>query len=82
MDFKAMGERASRIEIAHSDLRQVGMQRRSSRSGQVHSIGGFVGTVEYEGKLAEFFPYIEAAGFTGVGRHCAWGNGEVAILKS
>ena len=36
---------------------------------------------EYEGDLAEFVPYLEAGEFTGVGRHCTWGNGQIAILK-
>ncbi len=39
---------------------------------------------EYEGDLAEFLPYLEAAHWTGVGRHCTWGNGQIhtAILNS
>jgi hypothetical protein len=60
-----------------SELRQVTVARRSGRTGQRHGIGGFVGFAEYEGDLAEFVPYLEAAHWTGVGRHCTWGNGEI-----
>jgi hypothetical protein len=53
--------------------------RRSSRTGQVHSLGGVVGEAEYQGELGEFLPYLEAGKWTGVGRHTVWGQGEVAV---
>jgi hypothetical protein len=77
IDFRDIGERASRIRMTRCDIRQVDAERRSSRTGQVHGIGGFVGAAEYEGALAEFLPYLEAASWAGVGRHCVWGNGEI-----
>ncbi len=77
IDFRALAERARLVKTVHSDLRQVAVERRSSRTGQRHSIGGLVGLVEYEGDLAEFLPYLEAARWTGVGRHCTWGNGQI-----
>lgn len=79
IDFRAMGERATAIRTTRCDLRHVAAERRSSRTGKVHSIGGFVGLSEYEGLLAEFLPYIEAAQWTGIGRHCVWGNGELRL---
>jgi len=79
IDFRAMGERAAEIRMTRCDLRQVDAQRRSSRTGQVHGIGGFVGIAEYQGALTEFIPYLEAAQWTGIGRHCVWGNGELRL---
>ena len=79
IDFRAMGDRAQKIRMTRCELHHVSAQRHSSRTGQTHSIGGFTGTAEYEGDLAEFVPYLEAARYTGVGRHCVWGNGEIAI---
>ena len=32
---------------------------------------------EYQGDTGEFLPILEAARWTGVGRHCVWGNGEI-----
>ena len=43
-------------------------------------IGGFIGTAEYEGPVAEFLPILRAARWTGVGRHCVWGNGEIVTV--
>jgi len=79
IDFRAIGERASIVQMVHSELREVYAARRSSRTGQSHPIGGFAGIAEYEGSLAEFVPYLEAARWTGVGRHCVWGQGELHV---
>ena len=78
IDFKAFGERALAVRMTRCAVHQVEVQRQSSRTGQVHSIGGFVGEAEYEGELGEFLPYLRAAKWTGVGRQTVWGKGEVA----
>jgi hypothetical protein len=84
IDFRGLAEHARSVETARSDLRRVAVERRSSRTGQRHGIGGLVGFAEYQGDLARFLPYLEAAQWTGVGRHCAWGNGYITteILNS
>jgi CRISPR-associated endoribonuclease Cas6 len=64
----------TRCEIQH-----VAVERRSSRTGQTHPIGGFTGFAEYEGELSEFVPYLQAAKWTGVGRQTVWGKGELEI---
>jgi hypothetical protein len=79
IDFRALGERAAAIRLVRAELRQVEAVRRSSRTGKVHGIGGFVGVVEYEGDLSEFLPYLEAAQWTGIGRQCVWGKGELRM---
>jgi CRISPR-associated endoribonuclease Cas6 len=77
--FRALGERARAVRTTRWDLRRVRRERTSSRTGQTHSIGGFTGAAEYEGPVAEFLPILQAARWTGVGRHCVWGNGEIAV---
>lgn len=77
IDFKAMEERAALVKMTRSEIRHVQVTRRSTRTGQVHPIGGFTGEVEYEGDLAEFLPYLRAAGWTGVGRQTVWGKGVI-----
>lgn len=79
IDFPAIGERASMVRMSHCQVHHLATRRRSSRTGQSHSIGGFVGWAEYEGELSEFIPILQAAQWTGVGRHCVWGNGELRI---
>jgi len=79
IDFEALGARAAAVRMTDCQVRRLTTRRRSSRTGQSHGIGGFVGWAEYEGELTEFVPILEAAQWTGVGRHCVWGNGELRI---
>lgn len=81
IDFRGFGERAAQVTMTRCDLKQVDIDRRSGRTGQVHSIGGLVGQAEYEGELAEFIPYLRAAKWTGVGRQTVWGKGEIAVYQ-
>lgn len=81
IDFQGFRDRASRVRMTHCELRRFDVKRRSSRTGQVHPIGGFVGEAEYEGDLAEFLPYLRAAKWIGVGRQTVWGKGEIEVLN-
>lgn len=78
IDFKAFGDRASRITMTRCEIEHVKSERVSKNTGQRHSLGGFVGVAEYEGDLGEFVPYLEIARWTGVGRQTVWGKGEIA----
>lgn len=80
IDFRAFGERAALVRMMRCEMTRVEVERRSSRTGQAHSIGGFTGEAEYEGELSEFVPYLRAAKWTGVGRQTVWGKGEVGIV--
>jgi hypothetical protein len=79
IDFEKLGERASVVRMTRCHVRHLAPRRRSSRTGQSHGIGGLVGLAEYEGNLSEFLPILQAAQWTGVGRHCVWGNGELRV---
>ena len=78
-DFKAMGERSKTVKLVGSQLQWEQAQRKSSRTGQQHSLGGFVGWAEFEGDLSEFVPWLEAAYWSGVGRQTVWGKGEITV---
>jgi hypothetical protein len=80
IDFKGLGERAAAVRIARCDLVWEQVKRKSGRTGQVHPIGGFTGEAEYEGKMAEFLPWLRAARWVGVGRQTVWGKGDVRVV--
>ncbi len=81
LDFREFGERALWVKMTHCAIANVDIQRRSTRTGQTHSIGGFIGEAEYEGDLREFLPFLKAAQWTGVGRQTVWGKGQIAVLR-
>jgi len=79
MDYKSFAARAALVETTRCHLQQIRLTRRSTRTGQTHSIGGFIGEADYQGPLAEFLPWLQAAQWTGVGRQTVWGKGEIEI---
>jgi hypothetical protein len=79
VDFTALGKAAEEVRISRSSLRRVEVERFSSRTRQSHSLGGFVGEVEYEGGVSRFLPYLRAGEWTGVGRQTVWGKGSFVI---
>jgi len=82
IDFRAMGERAAAVGMTRCELRWHEVNRLSSRTGQRHPLGGFVGEAEYEGELGEFLPYLFTGKWTGVGRQTVWGKGEVDVFPA
>ena len=76
-----MAERANLIRTMKCTLQHHDVSRRSTRTSNTHSVGGFTGTAEYEGDLTEFVPYLKAAWWTGVGRHTVWGNGVIECTR-
>jgi hypothetical protein len=79
VDFRAMGQRAAAIKMIRCAVKWTDAERRSSRSGQRHSIGGFVGEAEYEGELGTFIDYLRLGRWVGVGRQTVWGKGEIVV---
>jgi hypothetical protein len=80
IDFRGIGERASRVVMSRCRMEAAHSERRSSRTGQVHPLSGFTGEAEYRGGLGEFLPYLRVAQWTGVGRQTVWGKGELAVV--
>jgi hypothetical protein len=77
IDFRQMAERAAAVQLTHFESKQVHVERRSSRTRQVHPIGGMIGTALYEGDLTEVLPFLRVAQWTGVGRQTVWGKGQI-----
>lgn len=78
IDFRSFGEHARAVRMTYYEWQPVHEERISKHTGQRHAIGGFTGFAEYEGPVAEFIPYLEAARWTGVGRQTVWGKGEIS----
>jgi hypothetical protein len=82
IDHIGLTERARGVHVVASDLSWVAAERRSSRTGQRHPLGGFVGRVTYCGPLAEFMPWLRAGYWTGVGRQTVWGKGVIDLAST
>ena len=80
IDFRGMGERAASVRMSSCEVQWEKAERKSGRTGQVHPLGGFTGSAEYQGELTEFVPWLRAAGWVGVGRQTVWGKGDVRVV--
>ncbi|PID64654.1 MAG: hypothetical protein CR963_00115, partial [Gammaproteobacteria bacterium] len=55
-------------------------QRYSQRQRQKMPLDGIMGTVTYEGELAEFMPLVEFCTQTHIGKQTAFGLGEMVVV--
>lgn len=81
LDFAGIGQRAEAVRTTRRALRWEARARTSSRTGQRHDIGGFIGECQFEGELNEFLPLLQLGQYTHVGKHAAWGNGLLRIAE-
>jgi CRISPR-associated endoribonuclease Cas6 len=78
-DMSSLNALAEEIQIVTQQLHWIDLERKSSRTRQTHPLGGFVGTVEYQGELTSFHSWLRSASWVGVGRQCLWGKGWLEI---
>ncbi len=79
LDWRGLVDRARAVRLVRWQLRDVKAERFSTKTRQVHSLGGFTGSATYEGELREFLPLLSAAEFAGVGRQTVWGKGALRV---
>jgi len=78
-DYRGLLDLGRGVRLVDWSWRHREAERRSSRTAQRHSIGGFTGWAEYEGEVGPFLPVLEIARWIGVGRQTVWGKGEVRV---
>ncbi|MBN9662672.1 MAG: CRISPR system precrRNA processing endoribonuclease RAMP protein Cas6 [Acidobacteria bacterium] len=81
-DFRELVNQAHAVHCTGGLLEWHRAQRHSTRSGQIHPLGGFTGWAAYEGALTPFLPWLEAAAWTGIGRQTVWGKGVMELLPA
>ncbi len=74
-DWNGLAEQAAAVRLVSAQLRRAHVERRSSRTGRIHPLGGFIGPLEYEGAIGPFMGLLRAGVWTGVGRQTVWGKG-------
>jgi len=75
-------EQATRcVRLVKNQLTWHSMERYSNRQGRKMNIGGFVGTVSYEGEISSFLPLIFLGQFTHVGKNTTFGLGKYIVER-
>ncbi len=79
MDFAGVGRVAANVCTAECHTEWVRRTRRSSRTGHVHELSGFVGEAVYEGDLGPWMPLLRMGEAVHVGKYAVWGNGRLRL---
>lgn len=79
MDFAGVGRAAASVRTVECRTEWLRRTRRSSRTGDVHELSGFVGEAVYEGDLGAWMPLLRMGEAVHVGKYAVWGNGRVEV---
>ena len=79
VDFAGLGKRAEQVRTASCNVRWEERFRTSSKTRQTHELSGFVGDSVYEGDLDEFLPWLLLGELVHLGKHTAWGMGQIDL---
>ncbi|MDP2601681.1 MAG: CRISPR system precrRNA processing endoribonuclease RAMP protein Cas6 [Deltaproteobacteria bacterium] len=80
VDFKEWIELASTVHIVEHGLKWFDWERYSSRQQTTMRMGGLMGRVTFEGKLAPFYPLLAAGEVIHAGKGTSFGLGRYQVL--
>ena len=76
IDYRSLVQKAQDIQSRNVNLTWFDWKRYSSRQGIGMQMGGIVGSVRYQGNLAEFLPFIDMCEILHVGKQTSFGLGQ------
>jgi hypothetical protein len=79
MDFAGVSRAAADVRAVECRTAWSRRTRRSSRTGHVHELSGFVGDALYEGDLRAWMPLLRMGEAVHVGKYAVWGNGQLEV---
>ncbi len=79
MEIDRLQTLASEISIIQSHLNFKSMKRYSNRLGKKMDFGGLLGTIQFEGELTPFVPWLYAAQILHIGRNTTFGMGRIEV---
>jgi len=81
LDFKGFIEEARSIKIDKENLHWRDWERYSNRQETKMKMGGFVGSVTFQGELERFLPFLFLGEYIHVGKGTSFGLGKYKILN-
>lgn len=68
------------IKTKERDIKWYDWERYSSKQDTRMKLGGFMGSIIFEGDLKEFFPFIKLGEYTHIGKQTSFGLGKYEIV--
>ncbi|MGQ9647940.1 MAG: CRISPR system precrRNA processing endoribonuclease RAMP protein Cas6 [Thermodesulfobacteriota bacterium] len=81
LDFKALIEKAKGVKVKNENLSWVDWERYSNRQETKMKMGGFVGSITFEGDVQPFLPFILLGEYVHVGKGTSFGLGKYEIVR-
>lgn len=70
---------AGEVRTVREDLRVLHLERYSNRVKEKMDFSGLMGSLEYEGELTPFVPWLSAARILHIGRNTTFGMGKIEV---
>ena len=80
-DFRRLGAEADAATCSGSTTRWTSQDRRSTRTGQTHRLGGLEGPTIYDGVTASHYRLLKLAETVHVGKYATFGLGRIRVRK-
>ncbi len=80
LDYHDILKQASEVQRKSSHLYWYDWKRYSSRQKESMKLGGFLGTVDFKGDLANFLPFLRLGEYLHLGKACTFGLGKYRIM--
>lgn len=78
-NFRGIIKEAGEVKVVKQNLRWYDWERYSSRQGERMKMGGFVGSITFEGPLSPFMPLLKAGEILHVGKGTSFGLGKYEL---
>ncbi len=80
LDFKGLIEEARHIKVQKENLQWMDWERYSNRQETKMKMGGFIGSVIFQGELEKFMPFLLLGEYLHVGKGTSFGLGKYQIF--
>jgi CRISPR-associated endoribonuclease Cas6 len=80
LDHRELIRQAQRVALREAELRWVDWERYSARQDARMTLGGFMGTVTFEGNLAPWLPLLRLGEVLHVGKGSGFGLGKYRMI--
>jgi CRISPR-associated endoribonuclease Cas6 len=81
LDFKGLIEEAKGVKVQQENLSWFDWERYSNRQETKMMMGGFIGSIAFEGSLEPFLPFLLLGEYIHVGKGTSFGLGKYEIIK-
>lgn len=82
LDFKGIIKKSQQVGIKQTNLSWFDWERYSNRQDTRMNMGGFIGSITFQGNLEEFMPFLLLGEYVHVGKGTSFGLGKYEIVGS